>query len=265
MDELHRINRERWNALARANVAYTQPFLEYTREQAEAYVFRHNILRDVSGKRVLCLASGGGQASVAFGLLGAEVTVLDISDVQLERDRQGAAHHGFAVTTLQGDMRDLSAFANAAFEVVWQDYSINFVPSVQPVFAEVARVLKPGGFYQLAFANPSIQTVDEASWDGKGYSLSGKYIDGEDITERFPHWDVDGSDGTKIKMDSPHEFRHTLATILNTLVGHGFILLGFWEVIDLEGDPEPGSWEYFLQVAPLYFASMWAYHPKGTT
>ncbi len=62
-------------------------------------IFRHGILKDVAGKKVLCLASGGGPDSVAFGLLGATVTVLDLSDVQLERDRQAAEHHGLSTAT----------------------------------------------------------------------------------------------------------------------------------------------------------------------
>ena len=95
MDEINATNRERWNALANANVEYTIPYLDYTQEQARRDIGRHGILGEVTGKRVLCLASGGGQSSVAFGLLGAEVTVLDLSEVQLERDRLAANHHGF--------------------------------------------------------------------------------------------------------------------------------------------------------------------------
>ena len=157
MDEIFNTNRERWNALANAEVEYSRPFLDYTPHQAATYVYRYGILKDVDGWRVLCLASGGGQDSVALGLLGAQVTVLDLSDVQLTRDRQAAAHHGLETETLQGDMRDLSMFPDDHFDLVWQPYSINFVPSVEPVFREVARVLKPGGIYYLSFANPFVQ------------------------------------------------------------------------------------------------------------
>jgi SAM-dependent methyltransferase len=257
MDDIAQTNRERWNALARANVQYSQPFLDFTPEQAAQYVYRHGVLKDVRGKRVLCLASGGGQDSAAFGLLGAEVTVLDLSDVQLERDRQAADHHGLKVTTLHGDMRDLSAFADATFEVVWQVYSINFVPSVEPVFREVARVLKPGGTYFLQFHNPFVQCVDEDTWNGESYPLKGLYLDGEDMSKSFPHWDVEQPDGTTLRLAGPHEFRHTLSTMLNTLVHSGFILLGLWEWIRSDENPEPGSWAHFTQVAPPYLSTFW--------
>jgi ubiquinone/menaquinone biosynthesis C-methylase UbiE len=142
MDDIARINRERWNALARANVEYSRPFLDFTPEQAAQYVYRHGVIKDVTGKRVLCLASGGGQDSAAFGLLGADVTVFDLSDVQLERDRQAADHHGYPIVTLQGDMRDLSVFPSQTFDIVWQVYSINFIPTVQDLFTGVRRVSK---------------------------------------------------------------------------------------------------------------------------
>jgi SAM-dependent methyltransferase len=196
MDEISKINRLRWNNLADAQVEYSRPFLSFTIEDAKKYVYRHGILKDVAGKQVLCLASGGGQDSVAFGLLGADVTVLDLSDVQLERDRQAAAYHGLQTKTIQGDMRDLSAFPDNHFDLVWQVYSINFVPSVMPVIREVRRILKPGGMYFLQFANPFAIGIDEAKWDGQAYPLAGLYIDGEDLSGKFPEWDIKQSDAS---------------------------------------------------------------------
>jgi len=256
-DSIAKMNRERWNALARAGVEWSRPYLEYTAEQAAQRVYRHDVLSDVRGQRVLCLASGGGQDSAAFGLLGAEITVLDLSDEQLARDRQAAAHHGFPVATHQGDMRDLSLFGPASFDLVWQVYSINFCPAVGPVFAEVARVLRPGGIYFLQFANPFTVAVDEEAWDGRAYPLNSLYLDGEDLSERFPHWDVVDQEGSLVLLDSPHEFRHTLSTVLNGLVSHGFAFLGLWEHIEHAENPEPGSLPHFARVAPPWFDTFW--------
>jgi SAM-dependent methyltransferase len=257
MDEISRVNRERWNELARANVEWSRPYLDYSREQAAGRIFRHGVLQDVTGKRVLCLSSGGGQDSAAFGLLGADVTVLDLSDEQLERDRLAAAHHGYPVGTFQGDMRDLSIFGDNQFDIVWQVYSINFVPAVGSVFRGVRRVLRPGGIYFVQFANPFTHAVDETRWDGQAYPLSGRYQDGEDLSERFPTWDVEQADGTVKVLPGPHEFRHTLSTLLNTLTGNGFVLLGLWEYMELDPDPAPGSWAHFTQSAPPWFSTFW--------
>ena len=85
------------------------------------------------GKSVLCLAGGDGQQSAAFGLLGAKVSVVDFSEAQLEKDREVAVHYGLVIDTVEGDMRDLSHFADDSFDVVYHSYSINFVPDADTV------------------------------------------------------------------------------------------------------------------------------------
>jgi 2-polyprenyl-3-methyl-5-hydroxy-6-metoxy-1,4-benzoquinol methylase len=133
LDNVSNYNRERWNALVRANALFTRPALHLDATSARQKIDSEGLLGELTGKRVLCLAGGGGQQSAAFALLGARVTVYDLSDAQLERDREAAAHYGFSVETIQGDMRDLSHFADGAFDVVWHPYSINFVPDIRVV------------------------------------------------------------------------------------------------------------------------------------
>src|SRR5262249_27534878 len=147
-------NQKRWNALVQANALFSRPALELDAEQARENVDPEGRLGKIQGSRVLCLASGGGQQSAAFALLGAEVTVLDISEGQLTRDQQVAEHYHITIKTVPGDMRDLSAFAEASFDIVWQPYSLNFVPDARAVFHEVARVLRVGGIYHMQCANP---------------------------------------------------------------------------------------------------------------
>jgi ubiquinone/menaquinone biosynthesis C-methylase UbiE len=154
-------------------------------------------------------------------------------------------------------MRDLSMFRNNQFDVVWQPYSVNFVPSVKRVYREVARVLKPSGIYYMQFANPFTHSVDDEAWDGKAYPLHRLYIDGEDISQYFPHWDVEQEAGVAVKVDSPHEFRHTLSTVLNTMAENGFVFLYLQEYAVEEENLEPGSWAYFTQVSPPWFDSFW--------
>src|SRR5262245_38425067 len=123
MDEIIQYNKARWEALAQAGVAFSRPFLEMTPETARQIVDPQGLMGEVAGKYVLCLASGGGQQSVAFGLLGARVTVFDLAETQLQRDQEAAAHYKLAVRTVQGDMRDLSCFADNSFDLVWHAFS----------------------------------------------------------------------------------------------------------------------------------------------
>ena len=261
MDEIARYNKERWEALAQANIVFSRPALDLTRDTALEMIDPHRIIRPVEGKRVLCLASGGGQQSAAFGLLSAHVSVLDLSETQLQRDREAAAHYGLNIETLQGDMRDLSPFPDDNFDVVWHAHSINFIPSVEPVFSEVARVLRPGGFYHLSCHNPFVHGVDERQWDGKAYPLSRPYIDGEEILYEDPDWDVWQTDGSIVRVPGPHEYRHALSTLVNGLVQRDFVLLGLWEDTGSKPNPEPGTWDHFMAVAAPYI-DMWAcYRP----
>ena len=220
---------------------------------------------EIEGKEVLCLGSGGGQQSAAFGLLGARVTVLDLSETQLERDRQAASHYGFQVTTIQGDIRDLSQLEDKAYEIVWHGFSINFVPEVGPVLDGAVRVIRPAGLYYLMFANPFIHsTVDDESWDGEGYRLRHPYIDGQETTglqDGWDQWDIEGDDGASVKVQGPKEFRHNLSTVLNGLAERGFVLLRLEEDRLGDSEAEPGSWPHLRWFAPPWL-HLWAvYRP----
>ncbi|MEZ4557434.1 MAG: class I SAM-dependent methyltransferase [Caldilineaceae bacterium] len=113
LDAIAAFNRDRWEALVAADVPYARPLLDLDTAGAAATVDPYGLLGDVAGKEVLCLAAGGGQQSAAFGVLGAHVTVVDITAGQLAKDRQVAEHYGFDVTLIQADMRDLSMFVDA--------------------------------------------------------------------------------------------------------------------------------------------------------
>lgn len=259
-DDLIRYNKERWEELARAEVEFSIPFLDLTPEEARARLER-SAVGEVSGKRVLCLAASGGQQSALFGLCGAHVTVFDLSETQLQRDRETADFYGYAVETQQGDMRDLSCFDDNAFDLVYQAYSINFVPSVAPVFREVARVLRPGGLYRITFANPFTMAVDDEAWDGETYLLSHPYIDGFEVSTLFPDWEIVDAGGGWRKVPSPREFRHALGTVVDELVQNQFVIARLREDVGNNPDPESGTWAHFKSVAAPYLRLWATYRP----
>ena len=260
MDDLAQFNMERWNALARAGIEYTVPYLDMDKSAARRLVDRNGLIGDVDGKDVLCLAAGGGQQSAAFALLGATVTVLDLSEIQLERDREAARHYGLEIRTLQGDMRDLSRFKSDSFDLVWHAHSINFVPDAVAVFAQAARVLRRGGVYRLSCANPYFQNVEPSDWNEGGYRLWDTYGDGE-LSIADPHWEFADPDGENQRVRGPREFRHTLTTLINGMIGQGFRLVRVGEYGAGEGESdagaEPRTWEHFKSVAPPYL-DFWA-------
>ncbi len=263
MDDIARYNKARWEALADAGVIFSRPWLELDPLTARSLVDPHGLMGELRGKSVLCLAAGGGQQSAAFGLLGARVTVLDLSATQLHRDQEAAAHYGFHIDTVQGDMRDLSRFRTSQFDFVWQAYGINFVPEPLPVIREVARVIRKHGLYRMEFHNPFVAGLNETMWDGQGYPLSQRYVDGAEIVWDDPAWEFEDEAGLIKRVAGPREFRHTLSTLINGLVNQGFVILGLWEEISDEDNPEQGTWEHFTQVAPPWIQLWTRFLPEA--
>lgn len=262
-DDVYTYNIDRWEALAKANALFTRPNLELDRDSARAYLDLERLGLDVDlvGMRVLCLASGGGQQSAAFALLGADVTVLDISPSQLERDKAAAEHYGATVACVQGDMRDLSVFAENAFDIVWHPYSLNFVPDARVVFHEVGRVLREGGLYHLMCANPFFAGVTHRDWNGEGYTVKVPYED--EVVTSYPDqewvYDPNMADGP---IQEPKEYKQTMSRIMNSLIGEGFVLGYFAEVSGWYPEAPPGSWGHFTRMAPPWMEMNWIYNPK---
>jgi 2-polyprenyl-3-methyl-5-hydroxy-6-metoxy-1,4-benzoquinol methylase len=216
-DDVNSCLRHRWKALGDADALFCRPYLDMDAESARQKLDREGLLGELVGKNILCLAGGGGQQSVAFALLGARVTVLDLDRGQLDRDRFAAAHHEVVVLTEQGDMRDLSRFREAAFDIVWHPYSMNFVPEIEMVVRHVSRVLRPGGTYTFAMANPFAAGVSTRDWNGEGYVLRLPYID----RARYEFDDEDWVHSTQVDVPAPIEFVTPLARrwrVLRTLV-----------------------------------------------
>lgn len=197
------------------------------------------MMADVQGENVLCLAGGGGQQSAVFSLLGANVTVLDLTPEQLEGDERAAKYYGYEVTTIQGDMRDLSVFPVAHFDRVYQPISTLYIPDLSQVYNEVARVLKPGGLYFADYAVPLLYMVEEKGWDGTGYVLrvSQPYLRGAIL-------EMDDGKLNFVNGKSFAEFHHLLSDILNGLIAAGFMIRAVWE------NPRPDSGPSIEQLVP---------------
>jgi SAM-dependent methyltransferase len=266
MDAVAEYNAKRWAALVGAGAVFTRPYLDLDAASAQQLLDPAGRLGPLQGKRVLCLASGGGQQSVAFVLLDAQVTVVDLAEAQLARDEEAARHYGLTITPQQADMRDLSALPAATFDVVYHPYSINFVPDVRTVFGQVARVIRPGGVYQLMCANPCFAGLLASDWDGQGYPLRRPYVTGMPVHYIDEPWVFRG-ELPATPIGGPIEYRHTWSELVNGLVDHGFSLIHLQEENLSEPDfsAEPGTNEHFTAVAPpwLWFWAKYGAAPAA--
>jgi ubiquinone/menaquinone biosynthesis C-methylase UbiE len=123
----------------------------------------HNWFPDLKGLKILGLASGGGQQGPILATLGADVTIFDNSENQLQQDRTLSDEFDLDIKTIQGDMKDLSVFADNSFDLIFNPCSILFVENVLPVWKECFRVLKVGGILMTGLINPiSFQLNNES-------------------------------------------------------------------------------------------------------
>ena len=121
----------------------------------------HEWFGSLAGKKVLGLASGGGQQIPVFAALGAECTVLDYSEKQLESERMVAEREGYPVNLVRADMTKPLPFADESFDLIFHPVSNCYVEEVRPIFRECFRVLKPGGILLGGFDNGINYILDE--------------------------------------------------------------------------------------------------------
>ena len=121
----------------------------------------HAWFGDLRGKRVLGLASGGGQQMPIFAALGAVCTVLDYSERQLQSERLVAEREGYDIRIVRADMTKPLPFADGEFDLIFHPVSNCYVKEVAPIFRECHRVLRPGGVLLCGLGNEVNYLVDE--------------------------------------------------------------------------------------------------------
>jgi SAM-dependent methyltransferase len=200
----------------------------------------------LAGCDVLCLASGGGQQGPILAAAGARVTVFDNSSQQLAQDRRVAERDGLEITTVEGDMRDLSAFPDGSFDLIVHPVSNVFVPDVRPVWREAYRVLRgpqsaaepwsalgeyssPGALL-AGFDNPALYLFDSALWE------QGRL----EVRHPLPYSDLESlSEAEKaqyLREGLPFEFSHMLEDQIGGQIDAGFLLAGLYEDYSGEDD-----------------------------
>lgn len=118
-------------------------------------------LPELEGARVLGLASGGGQQMPLLTAAGARCTVLDYAPAQIAAEKLVAEREGYDIVTVQADMTQALPFEDESFDVVVNPVSLCYVRKVEPIFRELARVLRSGGVLLAGFDTGYNYIVDE--------------------------------------------------------------------------------------------------------
>lgn len=248
-------NRSAWNKQSREGSPWCIPVdpktIASAREGNWSLILTPNkkVPRDwfgeIEGKRVLCLASGGGQQAPVLAAAGARITSFDNSDEQLVKDRLVADREGLELKTVQGDMADLSVFGDGCFDLIFHPVSNVFSEHIRPVWKECFRVLDTGGRLLSGFMNPLFFLFDHDEAEETGI-LHVKYP--------LPYSDLKSLPQEKLNKitqeELVYEFGHSLEDQIGGQIDAGFAICGLYE----------DNWDNratpLNQFSPIYLATL---------
>ena len=121
-----------------------------------------------SGQRVLDVAAGNGNVSLAAARRWCEVISTDYVPSLLERGRARATAEGLSVQFKEADAEALD-FGDATFDTVLSTFGVMFTPDQDRAAAELLRVCKSGGKIGLANWTPE-------GFIGQLFKTLGKYL-----------------------------------------------------------------------------------------
>ncbi|MEH6437159.1 class I SAM-dependent methyltransferase [Massilia sp. DD77] len=107
-----------------------------------------------AGERVIDIAAGNGNATLAAARRFARVVSTDYVPALLEKGRQRAAAEGLAVEFREADAEALP-FADASFDVALSTFGVMFAPDHARTAGEMLRVVREGGRIALANWTPT--------------------------------------------------------------------------------------------------------------
>ena len=178
----------------------------------------------LDGAKLLGLASGGGQQMPVFSALGAECTVLDYSDSQLESERIVAEREGYSINIIKADMTQRLPFCDEAFDIIFHPVSNCYIEDIIHVWNECYRVLRKGGVLLAGLDNGINFLFDEED------SLS--------IVNKLPYNPLKNEELYKSCMqqtDGSIQFSHTIEEQIGGQLKAGFTLTDLYEDSDDTG------------------------------
>ncbi len=121
-----------------------------------------------SGQKVLDVAAGNGNVTLAAARRWCDVVSTDYVPSLLERGRLRAAAEGLSVEFKEADAEALG-FADSSFDIVVSTFGVMFAPDQDKAAAELVRVCKSGGKIGLANWTPE-------GFIGQLFKVLGKYL-----------------------------------------------------------------------------------------
>lgn len=180
----------------------------------------------LDGVKLLGLASGGGQQMPVFAALGADCTVLDYSERQLDREREVAEREGYEINIVRADMTKRFPFEDGSFDVIFHPVSNCYIEDVFHVWNECYRVLNPGGILLAGMDN------------GFNFIVVDPTVRPMIITNKLPFNPLKNPEQMKLleKSNDGVQFSHTFDEQIGGQLKAGFVITGAYEDFNNDSD-----------------------------
>ena len=177
----------------------------------------HEWFGALRNKRILGLASGGGQQMPVFAAQGAICTVFDYSEEQLKSERMVAGREQYCIEIIRGDMTKRLPFEDETFDLIFHPVSNCYVEEVIPIWRECYRVLKRPGIL-LAGLDNGINFLFEGDNE-------------KEVVNALPFNPLKNPDQMKLLEQNEEgvQFSHTLEEQIGGQLAAGFRLTDLYE------------------------------------
>lgn len=181
----------------------------------------HDWFLPFKGCKILGLASGGGQQMPIFAALGAEVTVLDYSERQLEKEVMMSKKEGYNIRIVRADMTEKLPFEDSEFDLIFSPVSFVYVEDIEPIFKECYRILRPNGVLLCGLDN------------GVNFISNNEDV----IENQFPFNPLKNKDQYKMLQDDDCgiQFSHNMEENIGGQLKAGFTLVDIYDDYNGEG------------------------------
>ena len=236
-------NQRAWDRMAASGHALARPARDQELAEPLGTVDACKWLPDsIKGWKVLCLAAGGGRHGPLYAAAGADVTVVDLSPGMLELDRKVAEERRLTIRTVATSMDNLTAFENAEFDLVIHPVSTCYLPRLDRLFAEVARVTRPGGLYISQHKQPTNLQASLETHTGS-YVIEHAYYDSSPVPSAVRP--------NRLREPETREFAHRWESILGGICRSGFVIEDVIEPNHAKPDAPTGSFHHrCFHIAP---------------
>jgi ubiquinone/menaquinone biosynthesis C-methylase UbiE len=237
-------NRSAWDRMARAGHALAKPATDEDLKNPLKRVDEIGWLGEsIVGLQVLCLGAGGGRHSALYTAAGAKVTVVDLSPIMLELDRQVAIERKFDVRLIEANMVSLPMLVDREFDIVIQPVSTCYLDDLLAVYREVARVLRPGGLYVSQHKQPMNLQASLQPTHGR-YTVELPYLGNLAASQPM--------EPSRLRETGAREIIHSLQALLGGMCRAGFAIEDLTEPSHGKLDQPPGSFAHRCAFIPPY-------------